>query len=52
MFSSDVNECASDPCLNGASCEDGVNGFICECPDGFTGVNCETGKKTKAMLTF
>ena len=40
----DINECCSDPCLNGGSCEDDVNGFCCECPPGFTGECCETGK--------
>ena len=32
-----VNECASNPCQHGGTCEDHVNGFICDCPPGFTG---------------
>ena len=40
---SDVNECDPDPCLNGAVCVDGINGYTCICPAGYTGVNCETG---------
>ena len=42
----DVNECASDPCLNGDTCLDRVQGY--ECPCGryrrglFLGVHCET----------
>ena len=33
----DVNECASNPCRRGGTCEDQVNGFTCSCPPGFTG---------------
>jgi len=28
----DVNECASNPCLNGGLCNDGANAFTCTCP--------------------
>ncbi|XP_038066441.1 low-density lipoprotein receptor-related protein 1-like [Patiria miniata] len=34
------NYCDSSPCLNGATCEDIVNGFVCHCPSGFSGVTC------------
>ena len=40
----DIQECASDPCLNGATCTDLVNGYECTCPPGYEGTNCETGK--------
>ena len=40
---SDLNECNSDPCENGGTCSDAVNGFTCACADGYTGVQCETG---------
>lgn len=33
----DVDECASEPCLNGGSCQDLPNGFQCYCQDGYTG---------------
>ncbi|XP_064194597.1 protein crumbs homolog 1-like isoform X1 [Anguilla rostrata] len=36
-----VNECQSDPCLNGGSCHDYVNGFSCACRAGFLGRFCE-----------
>ena len=32
-----VDECASNPCLNGAVCVDLEAAWACACPDGFTG---------------
>ena len=43
MLVTDVDECVPNPCLNGASCADGVLSFTCVCPVGYTGTNCETG---------
>ena len=39
----DINECASSPCKNAATCIDKVDGFSCTCDSGWTGVNCDTG---------
>ena len=36
-----VDECASDPCVNGAECIDGIEMYSCTCPEGYAGVNCE-----------
>uniref|UniRef100_A0A8D1VJ47 Coagulation factor VII n=1 Tax=Sus scrofa TaxID=9823 RepID=A0A8D1VJ47_PIG len=38
----DGDQCASNPCLNGGSCEDQLQAYICFCPEGFEGRNCET----------
>ncbi|XP_020615254.1 fibropellin-3-like [Orbicella faveolata] len=38
----DINECASNPCLNDGTCTDRVNGFTCSCVPGFSGNRCET----------
>ena len=42
-FESDIDECASNPCLNGGTCTDRVNGFTCSCVPGFSGTRCQTG---------
>ncbi|XP_072030540.1 uncharacterized protein [Amphiura filiformis] len=38
---STVNKCDSDPCQNGATCEDGADSYTCFCASGWTGYNCE-----------
>ena len=40
----DIDECESEPCQNGGTCDDEVNSYTCECVDGYTGLQCETGK--------
>ena len=40
----DINECASNPCKNGAACNNGNNRFTCTCAGGWTGTTCTTGK--------
>ena len=37
----DINECISRPCVNNATCEDGVAGYVCHCLPGWEGVHCE-----------
>ena len=43
-FLPDIDECASNPCLNGATCVDQANGYDCSCQPGYAGVNCQTSK--------
>ena len=40
----DIDECASNPCMNGAVCADGVDLFTCTCVAEFTGATCDVGK--------
>ena len=47
LFVSDIDDCSPDPCLNGATCVDGVNSFTCTCVVGYMGTNCETGKQNQ-----
>ena len=46
----DINECHSDPCMNGATCEDGVFLYTCSCVDGYIGTHCETGMLCNYLL--
>ena len=43
LCSSDINECASSPCLHGI-CNDILNGFECQCEEGWRGETCDMGK--------
>ena len=50
QFHSDINECSSNPCLNGATCIDQVNGYSCNCQPGYQGVRCQTSKLSFQIL--
>ena len=46
----DFDECEEakvNPCLNGGKCNQNPTppGYHCTCADGYTGKNCEIGKK-------
>ena len=38
---SDINECSSNPCLNGAICNDLYNAYECICMSEYVGEHCE-----------
>ncbi|XP_038817457.1 delta-like protein C [Salvelinus namaycush] len=44
----ETNECDSNPCKNGGSCDDLENDYTCTCPQGFYGKNCEISAMTCA----
>ena len=38
-----MDDCTSNPCLNGGSCTDGFKSYTCDCSNtGYEGTNCET----------
>uniref|UniRef100_A0A8C4HVR7 Sushi, nidogen and EGF-like domain-containing protein 1 n=1 Tax=Dicentrarchus labrax TaxID=13489 RepID=A0A8C4HVR7_DICLA len=38
----EINECLSQPCLNGGTCRNQLGSYQCECGDGFSGKRCQT----------
>ena len=46
----DGDECASEPCLNGGTCTDGVIGFTCKCVLGYNGWNCANSKTSYTYM--
>ncbi|XP_061172865.1 CUB and sushi domain-containing protein 3-like [Saccostrea echinata] len=36
-----INSCASNPCLNGGTCVNGLDRYDCLCTSSYNGVNCE-----------
>ncbi len=43
-YFSDVNECESSPCSNGATCVNLIAGYHCICPSGYNYTHCQNGK--------
>ncbi|CAH1788338.1 unnamed protein product [Owenia fusiformis] len=48
----DVDECLSNPCQNGGVCRDRFNGYVCECPSGFSGLLCERNCNVQVDLVI
>ena len=44
MFSSDIDECDSNPCAEGSTCLNLFNAYNCLCAAGFTGQTCSQSK--------
>ena len=43
---SEIDECSSSPCLNGATCEDQLDSYRCACANGYEGTDCELGESS------
>ena len=48
----DVDDCSSRPCQNGASCIDDYNRYVCRCPVQYTGYQCERSNYTYTLLYY
>ena len=48
----DINECEASPCKNGATCENLSGSYRCKCKSGYTGKNCEEGRKRINWLSY
>ncbi|XP_078264707.1 uncharacterized protein LOC144598439 [Rhinoraja longicauda] len=46
------DQCSSNPCLNGGTCEDQFNRYQCWCTENFEGSNCEIERIIKMKCTF
>jgi len=44
--------CASNPCQHGGTCTEDLNQYICTCPNGISGVNCERDCTNKMDIVF
>ena len=50
VITSDIDECASNPCDNGGTCDDLLNNYQCQCVIGYTGEQCEIGEYGSKVL--
>ncbi|XP_038950168.1 coagulation factor VII isoform X2 [Rattus norvegicus] len=46
---SDGDQCASNPCQNGGTCQDHLKSYVCFCPLDFEGRNCEKNKNEQLI---
>ena len=51
ILPTDIDDCENSPCLNGGFCYDGIDSYTCICPEGWTGVTCETCKYLHSSCT-
>lgn len=51
-FLADTDECHSSPCLNGATCVDGIDSFKCLCLPSYGGDLCEIGTAYSASANL
>jgi collagen type VI alpha len=40
-FCQNITYCSSNPCQNGGTCHEDIGRYVCTCPSGVSGTNCE-----------
>lgn len=48
--STDGDQCASNPCQNGGTCDEQFQSYLCLCPDNFEGRNCEKSEEPTGLM--
>ena len=41
IYLSLVNQCSTNPCLNGGTCQSTSSGYVCQCSSFYSGANCQ-----------
>ncbi|KAM9020761.1 uncharacterized protein PRD47_004353 [Ara ararauna] len=49
---SDPNQCDSNPCHNGGTCDDQFQDYVCRCPVEYEGKSCEKAKADKLKCIY
>ncbi|NXU80302.1 FA7 factor, partial [Oreotrochilus melanogaster] len=49
---SDPNQCDSNPCQNGGSCDDQFQDYVCRCPSEYEGKSCEIALADKLKCIY
>ena len=52
VFDTGINECGSNPCMNGATCKEAVNIYTCVCAKPYSGVNCDKMQRPIVVFGF
>ena len=50
IFLPDIDECSSNPCEHGSTCNNLVNNYTCTCTPGYDGYNCQHGTYISLIL--
>ena len=49
---SDVDECLRNPCIHDGVCRNTNGSYVCDCPEQYTGKNCELGMYTYMCIVL